>query len=377
MSVETYMQAAIAEARAAIGRTHPNPAVGAVIVHDRQIVARGHTQAVGGNHAEIEALQEFTAKGLQPGDGTTLVVTLEPCSTAGRTGPCTEAIINSGIRQVVVGSIDPNPDHSGRGLEVLREAGIEVTDGVLERECIDLNLIFNWQMTSRSTFMAGKVATTIDGRIATRGGLSKWITGPEARADVHHWRRYFPAIAVGAGTILADNPSLTARIEGEEIWCPIRFIFDRNLITFKETAYQVYTDQWKDRTIVVTSSNHKEKVRALEDAYGIRFFQAGDEIDESGLEGFCRFCEEEGIGGVFIEGGASLISSFIKYRKLHYLYAYRGPRILADTSGLSPFMGQEPVSIKDAISLKDVRHATFADDQLMRGFIVYPETGSQ
>ncbi|MEX0326993.1 MAG: bifunctional diaminohydroxyphosphoribosylaminopyrimidine deaminase/5-amino-6-(5-phosphoribosylamino)uracil reductase RibD [Puniceicoccaceae bacterium] len=377
MSMEAYMKAAITEACLAMGRTHPNPAVGAVIVHDGEVAARGHTQAAGGNHAEIEALQAFHSKGLQSGAGTTLVVTLEPCSTTGRTGACTEAIIASGIRRVVVGAVDPNPVHAGRGLDVLREAGIEVTAGLLERECTDLNLIFNWRMTSNSTFMAGKVATTIDGRIATRGGLSKWITGPEARADVHRWRRYFPAIAVGAGTVLADDPSLTARVEGEEIWCPVRFVFDRNLITFKESAYQVYTDQWKDRTIVVTSSNQEDKVRALEDAHGIRFFLAGDEIDESGLEGFCRFCEAEGIGGVFIEGGASLISSFIKYRKLHYLYAYRGPRILADTSGLSPFMGQEPFSMQDAIALRDVRHATFEDDQLMRGFIVYPESANR
>lgn len=377
MSLEIHMGEAIAEARLAMGRTHPNPAVGAVVVQDDKIVARGHTRPPGGNHAEIEALEAYAATGLQPDASTTLLVTLEPCSTCGRTGPCTDAIIASGIRRVVVGAVDPNPRHAGRGLEILREAGVEVVPGVLEGDCADLNLVFNWQMTQDSTFMAGKVATTIDGRIATRGGLSKWITGPAARADVHRWRRYFPAIAVGAGTILADDPSLTARIEGEEEWCPVRFVFDRNLITFKDTSYKVYTDAWKERTIVVTASKHEERIRGLEESHGIRFHRTGDELDDGGLEGFCRFCREEGIGGVFIEGGASLMSSFIRYRKLHYLFAYRGPRILADTSGLSPFMGQEPVGMEDAIALRDVRHGSFGDDQLMRGFVVYPETGKR
>jgi diaminohydroxyphosphoribosylaminopyrimidine deaminase/5-amino-6-(5-phosphoribosylamino)uracil reductase len=367
------MRQAIAEARKAMGRTHPNPAVGAVIVQEGSVVAKGHTQEAGGNHAEIEALEAYKAAGLEPDASTMLVVTLEPCCTAGRTGACTEAIIASGIRTVVAGATDPNPEHAGRGFEVLKAAGLTVHRGVLEDECTDLNLIFNWAMTQASPLIAGKVATTIDGRIATRGGSSKWITGPAARADVHRWRRYFPAIAVGAGTVLADNPSLTARLPGEEPWCPVRFVFDRNLITFKDGAFDLYTDAFKDRTIVITSPDHESRVARLEDETGITFWMAGEAAGEGGLDEFVQRCREASIAGVYVEGGASLISSFLKYRFLDYLFAYRAPKVLADTSGLAPFMGQEPFSMDDTISLTNVRHASFADDQLMRGHVNYPD----
>ena len=372
MNHEALMRLAIAEARKAMGSTHPNPAVGAVILHGGEIVARGFTQPSGSDHAEIVALKEFHSRGLDADASTVLAVTLEPCSTTGRTGACTDAIRASGIRRVVAGATDPNPAHAGRGYAILREAGIEVEHGVLGEECADLNLIFNWQMEKGIPLFAGKVATTLDGRIATRGGSSKWITGPEAREDVHRWRRYFPAIAVGAGTVLADDPALTSRMEGEAEWCPLRFVFDRNLVTFKDGLHRVHTDEWKERTVVVTSATHGDRVRQLADAHGLHFWELDDMDGEGGLGGFSRRCMERGIGGVYIEGGASLLSSFLKYRFLHYLFAYRAPRILADTSGLAPFMGQEPVTMADAIALRDVRHGVFGTDQLMRGFVVYP-----
>ena len=373
MDVEAYMRLAIVEAGKAKGRCHPNPAVGAVIIHGGEVVARGHTQPVGGAHAEIMALRDFERLSLTPDASTTVVVTIEPCSTTGRTGPCTEAISSSGIRRVIIGATDPNPDHAGKGFDLLRESGIDVQTGVLEEDCEDLNLIFNWQMEHGEPLISGKVATTIDGRIATRGGSSKWITGPVARGDVHQWRRYFPAIAVGAGTVLADDPTLTARVDGEDDWCPIRFIFDRNLITFKDGSFKVYSDQWKDRTIVVTRIEQAKRIREIEDAQGIRFWAVDDSQNDDGLGAFSQRCKEEGINGIYVEGGARLISSFLKYRFLHYLFAYRAPKLLADTSGLAPFMGQEPVDMGDAISLINVRHASFSDDQLMRGVIVYPD----
>jgi diaminohydroxyphosphoribosylaminopyrimidine deaminase/5-amino-6-(5-phosphoribosylamino)uracil reductase len=369
------MRQAIGEARLAMGKTHPNPAVGAVIVHKGSIVARGHTQPPGGNHAEIEALQSFQHSSLDVDASTELYVTMEPCSTTGRTGPCTEAIKASGITKVVVGAIDPNPDHAGKGLDQLRDAGIDVCSGVLEVDCEDLNLIYNWRLKYDQPFVAGKVATTIDGRIATRGGSSKWVTGPSARADVHRWRRYFPAIAVGAGTVLADDPSLTARIEGEEDFCPIRFVFDRHLITFKDGAFKVYSDEWKGRTIVITGNQHAERAHRLEKETGIRFWAISQGAEDGGFPEFFQRCKAEGVDGIYAEGGASLGSSLLKYRILNYIFCYRAPTILADTSGLAPFMGQEPATMNDAIQLSSVRHASFDDDQLMRGFVVYPENG--
>jgi len=367
------MRVAIDEARKAMGRTHPNPAVGAVILHQGAIVARGHTQPAGSDHAEIVALKAFRETDLRPDASTELFVTLEPCSTEGRTGACTTAIIACGIRKLVIGATDPNPAHAGRGFEILRSAGLNVESGVLAGECAGLNPIFNWRMKNPGPLIAGKIATTLDGRIATRGGLSKWITGPLARADVHHWRRYFPAIAVGAGTVLADDPSLTARIEGEPETCPVRFVFDRNLITFRDKPYRVYTDQWKERTIVISSRARKSQIRQLESEHGLRFWAIEETLDDGGLAEFSARCRDEGIEGILVEGGASLLSSLLKYRFLHYLFAYRAPKLLGDASGLAPFMGQEPVTMQDAISLREVLHASFGDDQLMRGFVVYAE----
>lgn len=372
MDKTSMMKRAIAEARQAMGRTHPNPAVGAVIVHQGAVVATGHTQPAGGDHAEVVALKGFAATGARPDKSTLLAVTLEPCSTCGRTGPCTEAILAAGIRRVLVGAIDPNPAHRGRGLEILERAGLAVESGILEDECTDLNLLFNWQMEQGRPFFAGKMATTLDGRIATRGGLSKWITGKQARQDVHRWRRYFPAIAVGAGTVLADNPSLTARIDGEPEWCPMRFVFDRNLVSFKDGLPTLYADTWKERTIVVTHERHEQRMARLQKEFGLQFWPMRENMEDGGLAEFSERCRQAGISGVYLEGGSHLLSSFLQYRYLNYLFAYRAPKLLADASGLAPFVGQEPGTMQDCVQLRNVRHEIFGDDQLMRGFVVYP-----
>ena len=367
------MEEAIVEARLAMGLTHPNPAVGAVIAHRGETVARGRTQAAGQDHAEIVALKHFAKSGLVPDESTVLTVTMEPCSTVGRTGACTQAIIDSGIQTVVIGSVDPNPVHAGRGIELLKEAGLKVIDGVMSEECSELNLIFNWRMEHGEPFFAAKVATTLDGRIATRGGLSKWITGPESRRDVHQLRRYYPAIAVGAGTVLADDPSLSIRIEGSPEECPIRFIFDRHLVTFRGGQHQVYSDNWKDRTIVVTSDQHADKIKRIQKSHSVKFWMLPDGSEDNGLGEFSRRCQDGQIDGVLIEGGAQLLSSFLKQKLIHYLYSYRAPKLLADTTGLAPFTGQEPISMQETIRLEHVKHACFGDDQLMRGFVVYPD----
>jgi len=239
---EPFMRRALELARQGWGETHPNPMVGALIVEEGRIVAEGYHAQDGGPHAERLAL---LARGKPPRPGAIMYVTLEPCSTPGRTGACTDAIIAAGFKHVVVGATDPNPAHAGKGFEVLRSAGIEVTSGVLETECSDLNLIFNHWVVKGTPLIAAKSAVTLDGRMACRTGESKWITGEQARADVHRWRRLFPAIAVGAGTVMKDNPRLTARMAGVEEWCPIRFVFDGLLRTVvdKQLA-DVYTDEF-------------------------------------------------------------------------------------------------------------------------------------
>ena len=368
---ENFMRRALELARSVWGATHPNPMVGALVVEDGQIVAEGATAPDGGPHAERLAL---LARGKVPRPGATLYVTLEPCSTPGRTGACTDAIITSGIKRVVVGATDPNPAHAGRGFQVMRAAGIDVTTGVLERECSDLNLIFQHWITTNGPLFAAKTAATLDGKIACRTGESRWISSEASRADVHRWRRLFPGIAVGAMTILKDNPRLTARQEGQPEWAPVRFVFDGLLRTVVDKNLpHVFTDEFRDRTIVVTTPHggmgYVRKLREL----GIMVWCFESESQRVSFADFRKKCAEEKISGVYFEGGAQLVSELVRARQLDYLFAYRAPVLLADEKAKSIFSGLRPERIDQAVRLVDVRHESFGDDELMRGRVVFPE----
>ena len=359
----TFMRRALALARRGWGQTHPNPMVGALIVEEGKIVAEGWHEKAGEAHAEVAAIR---ALGRDPKPNATLYVTLEPCSTEGRTPPCTEAILHAGIFKVVIGATDPNPDHAGRGIDILRERGAEVVAGVLAADCEDLNLIFNHWIVNKRPLVAAKIASTLDGRTATREGHSKWITGEEARRDVHRWRRYFPAIAVGSNTLRTDNPALTSRLE--ETWCPVRFIFDRTLRTVSEPLPQAYTDEFSQRTVVVTDSNDAPRRLKILEKQGVevwnmrasRFFDA-----------FLEKCTQEQITGVYVEGGSSLLGLLLEEHRIDYLFAYRAPVFLADPEALPALQGLVSTTLDAAPRLKNLRHALYGDDQLMRGHIVY------
>lgn len=368
---EYFMQRALEVAHSVWGTTHPNPMVGAVIVEDGRIVAEGATSPDGGPHAERLAL---LARGKPPRPGATMYVTLEPCSTEGRTGACTDAIIAAGIKHVVVGAPDPNPAHSGRGFEVLRAAGVEVVTGVLERQCHDLNLIFNHWITRGGPLIAAKAATTLDGKIACRTGESKWITNEESRADVHRWRRLFPGIAVGAMTILKDNPRLTARCPGEPEWSPLRFVFDGLLRTVVDKNLpDVFTDQFRERTVVVTTPHGGlGYVRKLRDM-GITVWTFDSPTQRVSFADFRKKCAEERIPGVLFEGGAQLISELVRARQLDYLFVYHAPMLFADDKAKSIFSGLRPEKPENAVRLTDIRHEHFEGDLLMRGYLQYPE----
>lgn len=368
---EFFMRRAIALARQAWGRTHPNPLVGAVIVEGGEVVAEGFHAQDGGPHAERVAL---VALGRAPKPGATLYVTLEPCSTAGRTGACCDAIRSAGLRRVVIGATDPNPAHAGHGFEVLRAAGIEVVAGVLAAECADLNLIFNHWIATGTPLLAAKVAVTLDGKIACRTGESRWITGEAARADVHTWRRYFPGIAAGARTILKDNPKLTARPAGGEVWCPVRFVFDGLLRTMGEAhPPDVYTDEYRERTVVVTTPRGgMGYVRKLRDL-GVQVWVMDTPTQRVNFADFRKRCAEEKVAGVYFEGGAQLISELVRSRQLDYLFSYRAPVLFADEKAKTMFTGLRPEKLDQAVRLADVRNEVFGDDSLMRGRVTYPE----
>ena len=368
---ELFMRRALELARQGWGETHPNPMVGAVIVEEGRIVAEGFHAQDGGPHAERLAL---LSRGKPPRPGAIMYVTLEPCSTPGRTGACIDAIIGAGIKHVVVGATDPNPSHAGQGFEVLRAAGVEVISGVLEKECSDLNLIFNHWIQKGTPLIASKSAVTLDGRMACRTGESKWITGELARADVHRWRRLFPAIAVGAGTVMKDNPRLTARIEGAEEWCPIRFVFDGLLRTVvdKQLA-DVYTDEFAKRTIVVTTAHsgigYVRKLREL----GIEVWVLPSPTQRVPLAEFRKKCTEVKIPAVMFEGGAQLVSQILQDRQLDYLFVYRAPVLFADDRAKPMFNGLRTERMANAIRLSDVRNESHGEDVLTRGFVEYPE----
>jgi diaminohydroxyphosphoribosylaminopyrimidine deaminase / 5-amino-6-(5-phosphoribosylamino)uracil reductase len=352
---ETFMRCALELAVHGWGRTPPNPMVGAVIVEDGKVVAEGFHAQDGGPHAERVALE---ALGRRPGPGASLYVTLEPCSTAGRTGACTDAILASGIRRVVVGAVDPNPEHAGRGLELLRLEGVS----------------YNHWAAHRMPLLAGKLAMTLDGRIACRTGDSQWITGEVARADVHRWRRLFPGIAVGAGTVMKDNPRLTARLATEPEWCPVRFVFDGLLRTVVDRNLpRVYTDEFRERTIVVTTPHGGAGyVRKLKEM-GVQVWVLQSAMQRAPIPEFRSRCAEARISGVLLEGGAQLLSNLLHQRQLDYLFSYCAPLFLADEKAKPLLSGLRTERLGQAIRLAEVRREVLGEDTLTRGRVVYPE----
>jgi diaminohydroxyphosphoribosylaminopyrimidine deaminase/5-amino-6-(5-phosphoribosylamino)uracil reductase len=214
---------------------------------------------------------------------------------------------------------------------------------------------------------------TLDGKIATRTGESKWITGEAARADVMSWRRLFPSIAVGAATVLRDNPKLTSRREGEDEWCPIRFIFDGLLRTVSErTLPQVYTDRYHERTIVVTTPHgglgYMRKLRDL----GVQVWCLPSPTQRVQIADFRHKCTEENVTGVYLEGGTQLVSECIQERQIDYLFMYRAPLLLADDKAKPGYLGLRSEKLDQGVRLIDVHHAAFGDDQLLRGRVFYP-----
>ena len=358
-----WMVRALELARRAWGQTHPNPMVGALIVEEGEVVAEGWHERDGGPHAERAAL---VALGRRPRAGATMVVTLEPCSTAGRTGACCEAILAAGVARVVVGALDPNPLHAGRGIELLRQAGVEVAVGVGASECAELNLIFNHWITTGRPLIAGKIALTRDGFSRAPAGVNRWITGAAARENVHHWRRLFPAIAVGAGTVRVDNPALTRRwreadgTERED--CGWRFVFDASLATAAGEAAawpRVYSDKWRERTVVVTTLAADGAVRAKLEAAGVAVWMQESTRGAAGWDEFARRCAAQRISGVYVEGGAELLADAAEAGALYYGFEYRAAKVGGPGWGGAVNWGE----------MRDVSVEGLGDDVLRRGRI--------
>lgn len=363
-----WMDRALELARRGWGRTHPNPMVGALIVEGGEIVAEGWHERAGEAHAEVRALQ---ALGRRPREGAILVVTLEPCCTHGRTPPCTEAILEAGLRRLVVGATDPNPAHAGRGLDILQAAGVEVTAGVRAEDCRDVNLIFEHVIVRQTPLVAGKLGLTLDGKIATRGGHSRFVTGEAARADVMRWRHLFPAIGAGSGTVLADDPRLTRRSPGEEEGCGVRLIFDRRGRTLEaEPLPGVYRDGWADRTILVMAEPPEGRKAEMLARTRAGLWVTSASAGSAFWQAVRARLGEAGLTGLLLEGGGQLLSDALEAEELDYLLAYTAPKILGDAEARAGFRGLSPETMSGAVTLSRVRHEVFPEgDVLTRGWL--------
>lgn len=258
MPDEKYMHAALREARRGVGQTSPNPAVGAVIVRGGKVIARCFHRRAGMPHAEIEAIRALAKPELAR--GATIYVTLEPCSTHGRTPPCVEAIVRAGFRRVVIGAIDPNPAHAGRGIDLLKAAGIAVTAGVLEAECRELNAAFNHWIVTKTPLVIAKAGMSLDGRLTRPPGEGQWLTSAAARADAQKLRAQVDAILIGAGTLRADNPRLTVRgVKGARQ--PWRVVLTRGGRLPKDA--HLFTDEHRERTLVYRGQSLRAVLRDL------------------------------------------------------------------------------------------------------------------
>lgn len=369
------MARAIEEAARARGRTSPNPMVGAVLVRDDAIIATGFHPGAGEAHAEVRALE---AAEVDPA-GSTLYVNLEPCCHHGRTPPCTEAIIEAGIERVVVAMEDPDPRVSGEGIRRLREAGVQVEVGVMRDEAEELNRAHLTMMNRGRPYVMIKYAMTADGKIATRTGESKWITGESARRRVHEFRNEFDAILVGTGTLKADDPRLTCRIDGGRD--PLRAALDADLSA--PTTSRLYdVDRSDAPTVVYTARDAPDARRNELSERGIEVVVV--ERDQAGNLSIAEVLEDlknRDVLSLMVEGGGGLAASLVEERYLDRIHAFIAPKIAGGREATTPVEGRGVASMADAQPLEPVEIDRFDDDCMLTFDVVEgsndsPETAS-
>ncbi|WP_457552991.1 bifunctional diaminohydroxyphosphoribosylaminopyrimidine deaminase/5-amino-6-(5-phosphoribosylamino)uracil reductase RibD [Desulfobacula sp.] len=364
MTDHDYMQQALSLAREAIGFTSPNPCVGAVVVKKNKVVGKGFHRAAGLAHAEVEALDDA---GLQAKDAT-LYVTLEPCNHFGKTPPCTHKIIHSGIKKVVVGCKDPNPFVSGGGIAYLKDNGIEVFSGVCEKEAKQLIEAFTWYtQNNKKPFVILKCAATLDGRIATSTGDSKWITNEKSRGVVHKIRHEVDAILIGSGTLHSDNPSLTSRIQDFQTKDPLRIVLDTHL-SINENAI-VLTQESKARTLIVTGPGCSGEKKKMLTKAGAQILEISLKEDRLDLNELMLKLGQMSILSLLIEGGSRLAGSVLKAGIVNKVMFFLAPKFLGGSDGIPVFEGKGPAFIKGAFELKDVEVTQFDNDILVQGYL--------
>ncbi len=352
-----YMRRAIALAQRGKGWTNPNPMVGAVVVKEGQIIGEGWHPRCGQLHAERNAL----ASCKEDPSGATLYVTLEPCCHQGRTPPCTEIILEKGLARVVIGSRDPNPKVAGKGARLLREHGLQVEEDFLREECDALNPVFFQYITTGKPYVVMKYAMTLDGKIATRTGASKWITGEAAREHVHGLRGHYAAIMAGIGTVQADDPLLNCRIPGGHQ--PVRVICDSHLCISPEA--QLCRTAEKFPTIVVCAQAEAEKRTTLE-AMGVEVWQipdsTGNRVDLQVLMGRLG---QAGLDSVLLEGGGTLHQSALEAGIVNHVCAYIAPKLFGGAEAKTPVEGLGVSLPEEATHLQNLKLTQLGQDLLL------------
>ncbi|MDI3311619.1 MAG: bifunctional diaminohydroxyphosphoribosylaminopyrimidine deaminase/5-amino-6-(5-phosphoribosylamino)uracil reductase RibD [Thermoanaerobacterium sp.] len=358
--MEKYMKRALQLAKLGLGHTNPNPLVGAVIVKNGRIIGEGYHEYYGGPHAEINALKNAKedVKGAQ------LYVTLEPCCHYGKTPPCVDAIIESGIKDVFIAMEDPNGLVAGKGIKKLKEAGLNVYTGLLKDEAERVNEVFIKYITSREPYVILKSAMTIDGKISTFTGDSKWITNEKSREYVHKVRSSVMAIMVGINTVIKDNPSLTVRLQGYKN--PLRVIVDSHGRIPLDA--NVVIDKSAKTLIVTTDMMPYNKLKALNEL-GVDVVTTEKRDNKVDLKKLIYTLGERGIDSILIEGGGTLNYSALKEGIVDKVMFYIAPKIIGGSNSLTPVEGDGIDLIKDAIIVEKLDVKRFDDDILIEGYI--------
>ena len=355
-----YMEKALELAIKAEGDTSPNPMVGCIIIDKNgTIIGEGYHHKAGEPHAEVMALKDVEEKN-KTQDIFAAYVTLEPCSHFGRTGPCCDALIKAGVKKVVCALGDPNPKVSGQGFKRLKDAGVEVKVGVLEEKAKKVNEKFLYWITHNKPFVSIKYAMTLDGKIATAKGDSKWITADDAREYGHYLRKTHDAILVGINTTLQDGAQLTNRaVPGKS---PIRIVLD----TKGRIPLEAKVLTGNTKTIIVMGKDgNKEKIKALEKLPNITVWQLGTNEGHVDLDELMTKMGENNICSVLVEGGSEIHGAFLEKRLVHKVYAFIAPKPLGGKDGLTPIGGKSPDVIAESLELTNMEIKHFARDVLL------------
>ena len=363
MDDQHFMQMALDLAIKGEGFTSPNPMVGAVVVKESQVVGSGYHRKVGKPHAEVHAID---AAGERAKDAT-LYVTLEPCNHTGRTPPCTRKIIEAGIKRVVIAMLDPNREVVGGGAEFLNQQGIQVTTGIRHKQARKLNEAFVKYVRTGRPFVIAKCAATLDGRIATRTGDSRWVTGEKARRFVHRLRHAVDGIMVGINTIRADNPSLTSRLPDGRGQDPVRVILDTHLSISPE-AKLLRQSSTADTILVVGEALAQDKKTALEKE-GVRVIQSAL---QNGLIDLRALMDQLGameISSLLIEGGSRVLASAFGAGIVNKVFFFFGPKILGGDDGVPICSGPGAKLMSQSIAVGDINVQRFDDDVMIEGYI--------